>query len=63
MTRGEVEVLVAALAEYQKQARAYRNSYNAIEAYKKADDELRRLLWLHGGQLIELAAQATKESE
>lgn len=61
MTQGEVKVLVAALAEYQAASLAYKNSYDAIDRYKKADTELRQLLWTHGGQLIELAQRATEE--
>ena len=55
MTRGEINQCNAALIEYRAAHRAYKNSYDAIGRYSKADAELRRLLWEHGPDLIELA--------
>lgn len=55
MTNGEVDELVKAIAEYKEAHLAYRNSYDAIGRYFNADAALRRLLWTHGPDLIELA--------
>ena len=49
---------VATLTEYQDALQAYRNSYDAIGRYLKADGELRALLWQHGPALIELAGMS-----
>lgn len=55
MTNGEVDELVKAMAEYKAAHLAYQHSYDALGRYWDADAALRRFLWTHGPDLIELA--------